>query len=240
MGEALWIFNAYDGIIINELAYTTRTRGYLERMDGEAKVESWAWSAEQVESASPKDGRSIFVSFMRKAMVFVKSLLTFLLISAITGFFIRVAVNGSAVIMFPIAMVLQQIDTERMTMRVLIRSFPWVGVHVEVLRRAGRPLAPLFRSHFIFLFIQSFAYLSCNLAWRLILYRKSTPDGFEERVFSFCSVIELDVCFSQARNGVHGVFALLHFRLALSLPHARLRSLYIDLWLRHDILPEPL
>merc|ERR1719353_205192 len=168
-----------------------RSRGYLERMDGDTKVESWAWLAEQVESASPHEGRSFLMSFVRKALILLKACITFLLISSITGFFIRVAVNGSAVLMFPIAMVLQQIGAERMSLRVLIRSFPWIGVHVEILRRAQRPLAPLFRSHFIFLFIQSFAYLSCNLAWRLILYRKSTPDGFEERVFSFCSVIEL-------------------------------------------------
>lgn len=189
--DALKLFDAFDGIIINELAYTLRSRGYLERMEGDAKVESWAWSAEQVESAAPRDGRPLVVSLMRKALIALKATATFLLISAITGFFIRVAVNGSAVLMFPIAMVLQRTDAERMSLRVLIRSFPWIGVHVEVLRRAHRPLAPLFRSHLIFLFIQSFAYLSCNLAWRLILYRKSTPDGFEERVFSFCSVIEL-------------------------------------------------
>lgn len=189
--DALRFFDAYDGIIINELAYTTRTRGYLERMDGEAKVESWAWSAEQVEHASPQEGRYFVLSLVRKVAILTKAIVTFLLISAITGFFIRVAVNGSAVLMFPIAMMMQQVDNERMSLRVLVRSFPWIGVHVEVLRRAHRPLTPLFRSHFIFLFIQSFAYLSCNLAWRLILYRKSTPEGFEERVFSFCSVIEL-------------------------------------------------
>lgn len=189
--DALRLFDLFDSIIINELAYTLRSSGYLERMEGEMKVESWAWSGEQVESTVPKNGRPIIVSLLRKVLVLVKSVITFLLISSITGFFIRVAVNGSAVLMFPIAMVMQRIDVERMTMRVLIRSFPWIGVHVEVLRRAQRPLTPLFRSHFIFLFVQSFAYLSCNLAWRLILYQKSTADGFEERVFSFCSVIEL-------------------------------------------------
>jgi len=189
--DVLKLFDAFDGIVINELAYTLRSRGYLERMEGDAKVESWAWSADQVESAAPNEGRTLVMALVRKVLVFLKAGITFLLISSITGFFIRVAVNGSAVLMFPIAMILQQVDAERMPLRVLIRSFPWIGVHVEILRRAQRPLAPLFRSHFIFLFIQSFAYLSCNLAWRLILYRKSTPDGFEERVFSFCSVIEL-------------------------------------------------
>merc|ERR1719375_2314640 len=93
--DALRFFDAYDGIIINELAYTTRTRGYLERMDGEAKVESWAWSAEQVEHASPRNGRSLVMSLVRKVMILLKACVTFLLISSITGFFIRVAVNGS-------------------------------------------------------------------------------------------------------------------------------------------------
>eukprot|EP00415_Alexandrium_ostenfeldii_P000548 UN0548 len=95
--------------------------------------------------------------------------------------------------MFPIALIAQTIgvDSGRMSMGVLTRSFPWIGVHVEVLRRGNRPLWPLFRSHLLFLFVQTSAYLSCNLAWRFVLYRKSAPEGFEERIFSFCSVLEL-------------------------------------------------
>merc|ERR1719183_2835422 len=94
--------------------------------------------------------------------------------------------------MFPLAIFAQNYgNAGRMSIGVLVRSFPWIGVYVEVLRRAGRPLWPLFKSHLIFLFLQSFAYLSCNLAWRFILYRKSSPEGFEERVFSFCSILEL-------------------------------------------------
>merc|ERR1712039_894414 len=47
------------------------------------------------------------------------------------------------------------------------------------------------RSHLVFLLFQCFAYLSCNLAWRFILYRKSSPEGFEEKIFCLCSVLEL-------------------------------------------------
>lgn len=189
--EALQLFDAFDGIIINELAYTFRSRGYLERFDRGVKIESWAWSADQVEAASPLKGRSVIRSMLRKAAVLVKATGTFLLISAITGLFIRIAVNGSAVLMFPIALCAQRIGLDRVSMGILSRSFPWIGVHVQILQRAGQPLAPLFRSHLTFLFLQSFTYLSCNLAWRFILYRKTTPEGFEERVFSFCSIIEL-------------------------------------------------
>jgi len=199
LGDFFRLLDAFDGIVINELAYTFRSRGYLERVVGgygrgwAQEIESWAWSAEQVESASPRDGRPLWASAVRKLLLLVKSTITVLLISSLTGFFIRVAVNGSAVLMFPIAVASQAMGTSsgRMSMGVLTRSFPWIGVHVEVLRRAGRPLWPLFRSHLVFLFLQSFAYLSCNLAWRFILYRKSSPEGFEERVFSFCSVLEL-------------------------------------------------
>lgn len=193
VGEALRLFDAFDGVIINELAYTFRSRGYLERVLGSVELESWAWSAEQVETAYPKKGRSFLGALLQKAQLLLKSAFTFVLISSISGFFIRVAVNGSAVLMFPIALMAQAWGSAsgRTSMSILTRSFPWIGVHVEVLRRAGRPLAPLFRSHLVFLFFQSFAYLSCNLAWRFILYRKSSPEGFEERVFSFCSILEL-------------------------------------------------
>merc|ERR1719326_1691281 len=79
--DALRLFDAFDGIVINELAYTLRSRGYLERMEGETKVESWAWSAEQVESAAPHLGRGLIMSLVRKVLVLFKSCVTFLLIS---------------------------------------------------------------------------------------------------------------------------------------------------------------
>mmetsp|Transcript_40106 Transcript_40106/g.105734 ORF Transcript_40106/g.105734 Transcript_40106/m.105734 type:complete len:521 (+) Transcript_40106:73-1635(+) len=194
LSEAFRLMDALDGIVINELAYTFRSKGFLVRMDGTTEVESWAWSEHQVEAASPRNGRSLLAALIRKAQLLLKALITFLLISAISGFFIRVAVNGSAVLMFPIALAAQALggpNSGRISPAVLTRSFPWIGVHVEVLRRAGRPVWPLFRSHLAFLFFQSFAYLSCNLAWRFVLYRKSSPEGFEERVFSFCSILEL-------------------------------------------------
>lgn len=195
LGDAFRLFDGFDDIVINELAYSLRTDGFLERMEPGSSngIESWAWSAAQVEASLPRKGRTIFGAIGRKASILLKSFITVFLISSLTGFFIRVAVNGSAVLMFPMAIISQAAGTSsgRLTPQVLIRSFPWIGVHVDILRRAGRPLWPLFKSHLIFLFLQSFAYLSCNLAWRFILYRQSSPEGFEERVFSFCSVLEL-------------------------------------------------
>ena len=62
---------------------------------------------------------------------------------------------------------------------------------VKVLRRANKPLFPLFLAHLAFLGIMSFAYLACNLAWRVIIYQKSMPQDFEEQLFSLCSALEL-------------------------------------------------
>jgi len=223
---AFTALDAFDGLVVNELAYTLRSRGYLERMDGSSKVEAWAWSAEQVEAANPKEGRSVVASFFRKVMIMMKSVIAFLLISAITGFFIRVAVNASAVLMFPLAAFAQSMGSTRLSTGVLTRSFPWIGVHVEVLRRAGRPLWPLFRSHIIFLMLQSFAYLSCNLAWRFILYRKSSPEGFEERIFSFCSILELfGLIFVRSANSI-AVFPKLAFASMVYLHFYLFCSLY--------------
>mmetsp|Transcript_15018 Transcript_15018/g.33740 ORF Transcript_15018/g.33740 Transcript_15018/m.33740 type:complete len:527 (-) Transcript_15018:13-1593(-) len=191
MREMLLLFDAMDCILLNELAYSLRSRGYMDRFDGEQKIESWAWSQEQVEATLPNPGRTLMTSVARKAGILFKSALTFLLISSMTGLFIRVAVNGSAVIMFPMAIFAQSFHTGGLNVLGLMRSFPWIGVHVEVLRRAGRSFTALFRSHLIFFLLLSFAYLSCNLAWRFIFYRQSTPEGFEEGVFSFCSMLEL-------------------------------------------------
>lgn len=183
-------FDAYDGIVINELAYTLRSGGYLQRVDGAGEVEAWLWSSEQVLGA---ERRSLLEALWAKVMLLLRCVLTYALVSAMTGFFIRVAVNGSAVLMFLIAIASQSVGapSSAVHMRLLTRSFPWIGVHVELLRSAGRPVWPLLRSHLAFLLLQSVAYMSCNLAWRFVLYRKSWPKDFEEEVFSLCSLIEL-------------------------------------------------
>lgn len=133
--------------------------------------------------------------------------------------------------MFPLALGAQYmgLNHSRISLNVLARSFPWIGIHVDVLRTGQRAVWPLFRSHMLlarivealipygfqtgkyvlftvtkgsdldqwcphqrlFLLVQSFAYLSCNLAWRFLLYRKSSPEGFEENIFSLCSLVEL-------------------------------------------------
>lgn len=193
LGDALLLLDGYDGIIINELAYSFRSRGFLERTEGGKEVESWLWTEGQVESPGPLKGRSLVASFVRKVNLLLESLIAFTMISAVTGMFIRVAVAGSAVLMFPLAMLAQATGSSaaRLSLGVLVRSFPWVGVHLEVLRRGNRPLWPLVRSQAAFLLLQSFAYLACNLAWRFIVYRKSLPEGFEERIFGLCSMLEL-------------------------------------------------
>lgn len=162
-------------------------------MDGDEVLEAWAWTKEQVEAPNPEQGRSLLASLFRKLLILLGSVVSFALISAVTGLFIRIAVHGSAVLMFPLALVAQTmgLSSSRMSINVLSRSFPWIGVHVDVLRRGSRPVWPLLRSHMAFLLVQSFAYLSCNLAWRFLLYRKSSPEGFEENIFSLCSLLEL-------------------------------------------------
>ena len=61
-------------------------------------------------------------------------------------------------LMFPLALTAQYfgMSSSRMSMNVLARSFPWIGIHVDVLRTGQRRLWPLFRSHMLFLLIQSF------------------------------------------------------------------------------------
>ncbi|CAK9082273.1 Uncharacterized protein SCF082_LOCUS39109 [Durusdinium trenchii] len=191
LADAFHLFDAWDGLVINELAYSLRSRGYLERLDGaESVVEVWAWSADQVESPLQA---SFLGCLFRKIMILLSAVMSFCLISAITGLFIRIAVHGSAVLMFPLALGAQYmgLNHSRISLNVLARSFPWIGIHVDVLRTGQRAVWPLFRSHMLFLLVQSFAYLSCNLAWRFLLYRKSSPEGFEENIFSLCSLVEL-------------------------------------------------
>eukprot|EP00971_Amphidinium_carterae_P232353 4610606-Amphidinium_carterae.1 len=136
MRDMLFFFDAMDCILLNELAYSLRSRGYMDRFDGEQKIESWAWSQEQVEATLPNPGRTIMTSVARRAGILFESALTFMLISSMTGLFIRVAVNGSAVLMFPMAIFSEycrrngvSIGMEPLSILTLMRSFPWISVH---------------------------------------------------------------------------------------------------------------
>lgn len=193
MRTALRVFDWWDNIIINEIAYTFRSRGHVQRQNPGtgSPMESWGWTQEQVEETSPEVPRNLVVALLRKLVLVFNASFSFMLVSAITGLFIRLAVNGSAALMFPMAMIMHRFGTSHVDGAILVRSFPWIGVYVEVLRRANKPLFPLFLAHLAFLGIMSFAYLACNLAWRVIIYQKSMPQDFEEQLFSLCSALEL-------------------------------------------------
>ena len=78
-------------------------------------------------------------------------------------------------LMFPLALTAQYfgMSNSRMSLNVLARSFPWIGIHVDVLRTGGRRMWPLFRSHMLFLLIQSFVpgrFQSCSCYFKVLNY----------------------------------------------------------------------
>lgn len=199
LGALFRLMEGYDGLVVNELAYALRSRGHLLRHDGGSlEGDAWAWTAAQVEAPAPLAGRPLLASFTRKALLLLKAFFAWALMSAITGLFIRVAVSGSAVMMYAAAIAAREL--ERMdihcgggaiSMQLLGRSFPWIGVYTGILGGAGQPLWPLLRAHLGFLLVQSFAYLSCSLGWRLAVFRKLSPQGYADQLFGLCSIVEL-------------------------------------------------
>lgn len=121
MRGILRLVDAFDTIVINELAYTFRSDGFLDRFKGTVRVESWIWSAEQVEAAKPQRQRPLFFAFMRKIKILIRAIIASFLISASTGFFIRVAVNGSAAMMLPLIKCSQSFGANHMQLAAFIR-----------------------------------------------------------------------------------------------------------------------
>ena len=51
------------------------------------------------------------------------------------------------------------------------------------------------------------AYLSCNLAWRFLVYRKSSPEGFEENIFSlYPKVVTASLVAGQSKTSSFELF----------------------------------
>jgi len=186
------LFEGFDGFVVNELACTFRSRGYLVRLVGAdgSKGDLWAWGAEEAEGT----GGFGLAELSRKLVLLAKSCVSFALLSATTGSFIRVAVNASAVLLFAMAAAFPQMATAQggcvPSVRMLMRVFPWIGVHIGILRGAGRPLGPLLKARLAFLMVQTVMYLCCSLMWRVACWRL-TPEGYTDQVFGLYSAVEL-------------------------------------------------
>ncbi|CAK0845408.1 unnamed protein product, partial [Prorocentrum cordatum] len=199
LGEAFRLFGGYDTIVINELAYTFRSRGYLKRADplGGGDIESWAWSEEQVEDdGGPAESRSVAAALARKLALVGKASLAFLLRvrhhrllhphrrQRLRGHHVpgghgrpragnrswpRAARGADA-----------QLPVDRGARGGAAAGW---APHVAAVPGAPRLPAPA---------VVRLPVLQLGWgAWKFILYRKSSPDGFEERVFSFCCALEL-------------------------------------------------
>merc|ERR1712194_238878 len=113
------------------------------------------------------EGRSFYANLVRKLQLLLRSVFTFLLLSSLIGFFVRVVVTSFSLLAFPLALLAEGwgLRLSDAPLRALMRSFPWIGVQVEVLRRAGRPVGPMLKAQLLFLAFQYFSYISCKLAW---------------------------------------------------------------------------
>lgn len=216
----------YDGFVVNELAYTFNSAGYVVKLPmAGAKGDFFAWTAEEVRRSAPGRG---FAVLWRKLMLLVKSVMSFALLSAITGAFIRVAVNASAVLLFTLSAAFPASSVVQggwvPSLRMLSRVFPWIGVHVAILRGVGRPLGPLLKARVEFLLLQTLTYLGCSLTWRVSNWRLS-PDGYIDHVFGLYSALELFnlVCVRTSSTAVAfpklvgACVVVLHFYCYLSL-----------------------
>lgn len=227
LGSWIAAFEGYDFLMVNELTTAFPMQGYLRRSGGGAAdgPGSFGWARSQAEAASPPGWRSSR-RLAWKAVALLRALLACAVLSAVTGLFIRVAVNMSAVLLFVVAASAQQASsatccgTHVPSIALLVRSFPWIGVYVNMLNGAGRPIWPLLRAHAVFVLMQSLIYVFCSFAW-MTVYWRFLPEDYMDQVFGLFSSIELFNLTFVRSEGSAGAFpklalasaAYLHFYL---------------------------
>jgi hypothetical protein len=99
-------------------------------------------------------------------------------------------------------------------MHILTLSYPWLGLPVEVLRRMGKPSAPLIGAHVFRVVILYSMYEACQLAWSLWFYDKPLPDGLQLEVFAIVMIWEyFSMIYLRSANGIYYLpkFTFLYF-----------------------------
>eukprot|EP00927_Polykrikos_kofoidii_P003751 TRINITY_DN11513_c0_g4_i1.p1 TRINITY_DN11513_c0_g4~~TRINITY_DN11513_c0_g4_i1.p1 ORF type:complete len:476 (+),score=37.91 TRINITY_DN11513_c0_g4_i1:144-1571(+) len=202
---------ALNAVVATELAYTLHGRGILasvapppsapDRVREEARViddedvrsrgirRVLAWSADRVTPSG------FLATLSYKIFVLARSVIACFLLSSGTGLFLRTAVSCSAALIFVISTTRDTLTNAPRFLRrtrawSLVRSFPWVGLHSEVLSHNGRSPQPLYKARVSFLVLQAFIYISCTVSWHILLFRPTTPEDFTEGVFNIYFLVE--------------------------------------------------
>lgn len=166
----------YDTVIINQLMYTFRDDGIVRNV---RTNETWSWRKDLL---PPPGGYPIALSILYKIGTLLKSLLAFILTSAVTALIVRVLMSSGVVLMFPVFYLLRYAGC-RIDLHLLTLSYPWLGVPIDRLRAEGKPILPFIIAHLSQVLIMYSCYEASQLFWADFLYSKSVPSGLQFQIF---------------------------------------------------------
>lgn len=119
--------------------------GYIKAMETD---EEWSWTASEI---SPPP--NMLMKVLLRLVFLAKNTLCFFLASASTAVMIRSLLTSGVVMLFPMLWLMSKFTGRRVNQRLIAMSWPWIGVHVEMLRQANQSISGLVNAHLLNVFM---------------------------------------------------------------------------------------
>ena len=188
----------YDAAIINQLMYGVKARnswrgyspGFLQNLETK---ELWNWRPSLLVGLL---NLTPFEWFVHKFVVVLNCAISFLLISSVTAFVVRILLSSGVVIMFVIFGCMRMLGADHADDRLLSLSYPWIGRGLVSIDTTGTHP----RQHYLFghigkVIIFYGMYEASQTVFGGWLYDKSIPNGMVVLIFGLVMIWEVSSCF---------------------------------------------
>lgn len=168
-----------DTIIINQCMFTFESSGFIQNADS---LEAFSW-------ATPESLGFAWGVVDRFASL-VLSLLNFGYTSAVTALLVRTLLAAGVIVFYPILLCLRFTGSLAIPESAILRSYPWLGLHIASLRAQRKSLFPFLGAQLCQLFLLYSMYEASQVTWGVTFYPKSMPEGMRLAIYGWVLVAE--------------------------------------------------
>ena len=177
-----------DTVVINQLMFALESDGMVQNLKS---GEFWNWHGSRIASNKLcKVYKNFFWWLLDRSTTLIYIGFVFAVMSGVTAVMIRILVSSGVVFVFPIFFCIRRFLLRDLDMRLLMLSYPWLGVEMNHIMREGKPIVSFLCSHFMYLITFYIIYEISQMSWATYVYGKSYPVGLPMIMASLLMVLE--------------------------------------------------
>lgn len=177
-----------DTIVINQLMFSLESDGLVQNLNS---GEFWNWRGKSIsENKMCKVNTNFLCWIWTRFSTVLYTSVVFAVMSGITAVMIRILVSSGVVFVFPLFFCIRRFFVQELDMRVLMISYPWLGVELQHIMRERKSALNFLCSHFMYLITFYIIYEVSQMSWATYVYGKSYPVGLPMIMASLLMVLE--------------------------------------------------